>query len=563
MKSHDTPIFPADSIWITDIAAQVAPQFALSCGDYPSKDRWQVFEYETLSKIKGRMVYAAEIGRHGELSLPLPGNGWFRIYLGLASSVPGSLLMSLGILVRLRSDPAFYKFNTFGINWFWEMTDNLWKEAYLENETLYFCNGVNMQSSLAWVRLEPMTPEEIAAAERRLHKTNPHLSVTTNDAYWPSTLEDFYSSIIPFRESNVKKVYFCLTQGDTSQLLPTQVGTLQTCRDVDHMRQIDADIGHALDTIRAKHPDIIAKLAAFSHGLGLEFHASVRTGAFYMPGWDGNSKFFVEHPEFHCINRDGTRVTRLSFAAPEVREHMLAIIKEILEYDVDGINLIFIRALPTMLFEAPFVASFQSSYNVDPQELPDDDFRIITHRSEIMTSFIRQIRVLLNTAGALRSRRLELSITAPATGMINRFHGLDLRRWALEGLLDLIMADSSRQDRFHSEALDNIEYPYFAAVCAGTACSFYPKMIGIENPEKIIPYYQQALAFGAAGFFLWDGTQNCAAFPHGWEYIHLLGDVDTSEAEITLERRSPESRLHLLKTLGGYDYSLYPPHVSF
>jgi hypothetical protein len=557
------PFFPDDSLWITDIAAAVKEQAALSYGTAQSKDRWQVFAYETLSAITGRMVYAAEVGNHDELTLPLPGTGWFRIYLGLASSLPGFLLMSMGIQARLGSDPAFYKLNGYGSNWFWEMTDNLWKEAYLEDETLHFRNGAKMQSSLAWVRLEPMTAAEIAAAERRLKKTNPHTSITTNDAGWPNTLEDFYSTIIPFRESNVKKIFFDLAEGDTCQLLPTQVGTVPAGRDGDHMRQIDLEIGVALDQLRQEHPDAIAKLADFTHRLGLEFHASIRTGAMYLPGWHGNSNFFLDHPGYHCMNRDGSRVTRLSFAAPEVRAHLLALLSEMLTYDVDGLNLIFIRALPAMLFELPFVTSFQAAHGQDPRQLPEDDLRIPEHRATVMTAFIRQVRALLDTAGEHCGRRLELSITAPATKNVNLFHGLDLRRWAQDGLIDQILADSSLQDRFHSENLENIDYPYFKEVCAGTACAFYPKMIGIGEPEKILPYYQRALAAGASGFFLWDGTVNYASYPRGWEYLHLLGDADTSAAEAALRRRPPESRLHLLKTLAGYDYSQYPPHVSY
>jgi len=51
-------------------------------------------------------------------------------------------------------------------------------------------------------------------AEHRLAKQNAHGLVVTIDGYSVSTLDDFRGQMLPFRESNVSKLYFCLAHGD-------------------------------------------------------------------------------------------------------------------------------------------------------------------------------------------------------------------------------------------------------------------------------------------------------------------------------------------------------------
>lgn len=558
-------VFPENSVWITDIPVAIREKSKIHAGGKPPRNVWQPFAYETMGGIKGRLIYAPEISGAGEVSIPLPVNGWYRICLGLVSTTPGCLGISMGLRVRLDSDPAFYTVAGTGINFFWELTDNLWKSACLENSTLHIARSAS-QSSLAWIRLEPMDASEIAAAERRIAKRNKHGLASTCDAYSASTLEDFYGEILPFRESNVKKLYFCLAQGDVCDLLPTRIGTQTRHHDGDYMRPYDRNTAVALERVRREHPDVIAKLCDFSHRIGIEFHASCRTGAMHMSGFGRTSEFFRMHPELWCVNRDGTSATRLSFAAPEVRAHFLELFREMLEYEVDGLNLIFIRSLPSMLYEQPFQESFAAVHGINPMELTEDDPRVPAHRAEVMTGFLRQVRALLDEHEARRKKHLELSLTVPATRTVNEFHGMALKRWADEGLVDLIMVDSAVLNRFHDERPSNIEYEYFAEVCAGNNCRFYPKMFWeLEKPSgiKILDAYREILKKGAAGGMIWDGFYHYVSRLTWWEYVQMLGDDDETVLDAQIRRRPPESRLHLLKTLEGFDCDHYPPHNGF
>ena len=564
LRNAAQTVFPEGSVWITDIPGAIREKAELHAGDEAPRNCWQPLDYETMGGIKGRLIYAPEICGAGEVSIPLPVSGWYRVYLGLASSAPGSQGMTMRLRVRLDSDPAFYTVYGHGINWWWELTDNLWKSARLENAVLHLARTPE-QSSLAWIRLEPMDEDEIAAAEHRLAKQNAHGLVVTIDGYSVSTLDDFRGQMLPFRESNVSKLYFCLAHGDVCYSMPTRCGTLVRYQDADYGRACDRAIVAALDQTLRKHPDVVARLCDFSHQLGLEFHASCRIGAMHLPGsWHFSSDFFRAHPEHWCVNRDGTPATRLSFAAPEVRAHFLKLFGEMLEYEVDGLNLICIRALPAMLYEPAFQEDFAAVYGVNPLELPEDDGRIPAHRAQVMTWFLRQVRALLNECGARRKRRLELSLVVPATRAVNEFHGMALKGWADEGLVDVLMADSTLLDRFHDERASNIEHEYFAEVCAGNACRFYPKMPSLAPDGTAIgDAYRQAVGQGAAGWMMWDGVSHCAQPLGYWEYVQMLGDDDEEVLAAQVRRRAPEARLHLLKTVEGLDWDQWPPHNGF
>lgn len=565
LRSTAQTVFPENSVWITDIAGAIREKAELHAGDEAPRDSWQPLDYETMGGIKGRLIYAPEICGAGEVTLRLPVSGWYRVYLGLASSSPGSQGNTMGLRVRLDSDQAFHTVCGFGINWWWELTDNLWRATRLDNSTLHIAR-TEEQSSLAWIRLEPMSADEIAAAERRLAKLNAHGLVVTIDGYSASSLEDFYGQMLPFRESNAGKLYFCLAQGDVCSLMPTRCGTQTRYDGADYARPCDRAIIAALEQTRREHPDVVARLCDLAHRIGLEFHASCRPGALYLPGSHHfGSEFFRRHPELWCISRDGTPTTRLSFAAPEVRTHFLELFREMLEYEVDGLNLILIRALPAMLYEPAFQEDFAAAHGVNPLELPENDARIPAHRAEVMTGFLQQVRALLDERGIGRRKRLELSLVVPATRAVNEFHGMALGRWADEGLVDVIMADSTMLDRFHDERPSNIEHEYFAEVCAGNNCRFYPKMPDTLGPDGVAmsDAYREAIGKGAAGWMMWDGVMHHAQPLGYWEYAQMLGDDDATALASQIRRRSPEARLHLLRTVEGFDWDHWPPHNGF
>ncbi|MGE5602866.1 MAG: hypothetical protein ACM30E_07430 [Nitrososphaerales archaeon] len=127
------------------------------------------------------------------------------------------------------------------------------------------------------------------------------------------------------------------------------------------------------------------------------------------------SSFARAHPEYAWIARDGTvRFTNVSFGFPEVRRHKLAIVRELLDYGVDGLMLDFIRRAGRLRvlgermvhfpyywydegecqygYEGPIDEAFRSETGLDPYALPNRDERWIRRRAAYNTLMLREIR---------------------------------------------------------------------------------------------------------------------------------------------------------------------------
>jgi len=125
--------------------------------------------------------------------------------------------------------------------------------------------------------------------------------------------------------------------------------------------------------------------------------------------------FARAHPEYAWVARDGTaRFTNDSFGFPEVRSHKLAIVRELLDYGVDGLMLDFIRRAGRYRvlnekivnfpyywdddgacqygYEAPIVEAFRAATGLDPHALSNGDERWIRFRAGYNTLMLREIR---------------------------------------------------------------------------------------------------------------------------------------------------------------------------
>ncbi|MBQ4107352.1 MAG: hypothetical protein IJC73_07220 [Lentisphaeria bacterium] len=537
-----TPASPAPSILITDIAA--------ACGigepirtSTDTGSVWRKMDYETMNGIRGTMIFAPTCGHAEPLRMSLPVCGRCRIYLGIAAY--GS---KAGLFLRLGNETAWRSIRGDHTDYFPEILEYFYREADLDGCDLFIKRYPEI-SSLAWVRLEPVAspPRPAVPAFETL---------ITQDGYNTATFEDYLDKIEPLKEIRTGKFFFCFAQGDSCLHHPTRVGTHGCRGTTDFGRQIDRDIVEAVADLTAKHPDFIPELIREVHGRGMEFHASVRTGAFYLPGFPLRSGFFIDHPEYHCRLRNGTEVERVSLAIPEVRQHFLALFREIMSFDCDGLHLILNRALPFVLFEPAFCERFEQRYGISPLTLPDDDARIMQLRQEIVTDFMRDVRAMLDECGAARSRHLQLTLTVPATGERNLFFGLDLRLLATAGIVDNITADGALLTRYHDEHVSNIDFDYFQQAVQGTNCRWYPRAPG--RTEELTPFIRRAFASHASGVLVWDGCESAIPRAEYWEALtDLMHHPDSAAADY------PVRRLFPLRTLDGLDWDQYTPHNGF
>jgi uncharacterized lipoprotein YddW (UPF0748 family) len=201
--------------------------------------------------------------------------------------------------------------------------------------------------------------------------------------------------------------------------------------------------------------DSFAAAVEIGHELGLKIHAWVTINE-DDHGWGAPSAFSRLWPEFRWVRRDGRPFhSQLSFAFPKVMEYKLGIIKELLQYDLDGLFIDWLRTgdvrdnpqtdangVADYGYEAPVVESFKRKYRIDPHELPNDDMRWVRWRAESRTEFMRRARKLC------RSHRKHLPISVLVAnpwcyrGLGDKISGdlkgllVDTKTWAREGLID-------------------------------------------------------------------------------------------------------------------------------
>ena len=218
------------------------------------------------------------------------------------------------------------------------------------------------------------------------------------------------------------------------------------------------------------HFDSLAAAVTYGHKIGLEIHAWVSINE-DDHGWGLQSEFSQKHPKFRWRRRDG-RVYRsqLSFAFPAVRRYKLALLKELLRYDLDGFFFDWIRTgdvrdnpqtdtegVADNGYEAPLVKSFKKKFGIDPHDIKNSDERWVRARAEPQTEFMRAACQLI------RAKRRKLPIAAMVghpwhyRGEQNKIDGnlrgllLDVTTWAREGLVDSVVAAGYYRDGGNAE----------------------------------------------------------------------------------------------------------------
>ena len=178
----------------------------------------------------------------------------------------------------------------------------------------------------------------------------------------------------------------------------------------------------------------------------MKVHVGVRPAgwSFYEPYCDyWESPFYRGHPEWRCVDRDGTPVARMSWAVPEVRRHMIELLREQVRFGADGANIVFNRGYPVVLYEPAAAKLFQEKYGADPRTVPESDPRITRWWSDVVTTFLPELRAMLDEEQKARAdgKRLQLSVIVLGTAQDDLRFGVDLRRLAEEKLIDEISAE--------------------------------------------------------------------------------------------------------------------------
>jgi len=253
------------------------------------------------------------------------------------------------------------------------------------------------------------------------------------------------------RGTQVGIYQWCVTSG-TKVNYPSKIAELcgegVSAETLATVRAGDRTLAALLQKLRADGVDTLQCVAEGCHAADVQCYASVRMNPVYglkAAGWTGdsmarffNSKFWWEHPEWRVHYQDGREHPALSYAFPEVRARVLGIVREVLERDVDGVDLDFLRHPPCFGYEAALVKGYQERFHLDPKTLPDDkNERWLHYRAEFVTMLLRDIRQAVDEAAKKKGRPLGLS--ARIDHAKHLLWGCDVDVWLKEKLLDILV----------------------------------------------------------------------------------------------------------------------------
>ena len=141
------------------------------------------------------------------------------------------------------------------------------------------------------------------------------------------------------------------------------------------------------------------------HELGMEVYGWMEQAEAHGHGWE--SKFSHENPELLTLNREKEVVRgNLSWAYPDAIEFKLAVLREVLEYDLDGVALDFQKGgdhrTPRVdengywygTYDPPAAEAFQEKTGRDPFAIPNSDPEWVQFRADYLSEFIRKARAL-------------------------------------------------------------------------------------------------------------------------------------------------------------------------
>lgn len=244
---------------------------------------------------------------------------------------------------------------------------------------------------------------------------------------------------------------------------------------LNQVREGDRKAATILSQLAGDGVDTLQSIAQGCHEAGILCYADIRANACYplkAPGWTGdslarmyNDKFWWDHQEFLIADKSGKQspnMPNLSYAFPEVRELKLAIVREVVQRDVDGINIDFLRHPPFFGYEAPLINGFKKKYGIDPRSLPNDDKRWYAYRCDVMTDFMRKVRLIVDKAGSEKKRKL--GISARIDNRHYQSWGLDIETWIKEGVLDILIVGQ------HGAGGYSFDLRPFVKMASGTGC---------------------------------------------------------------------------------------------
>ena len=549
---------------------------------------WYLVDYTTQGGMKGITMYAPPEDEAPPVSLPIEQQGWYSIYIGVnyhrSQEQTGDSPTGF-VRVKLETDGSYTEIGSevllltakdiypskMGILRDFVMLHKVWNSIYevywksvnLDGQKIIIAppKPQSQVANLAWVRLVPLSEDEVdlLRIDTPTDKTRnlaacyclSDLTGNTagNDPYHPTEEGYIKDKIEPFRDSDFRIMLWEGNRGDAC-VYPTKIA---------RMSEDDRWNPEWIDPLRVG--------IDYGHECGMEVFYSQRMAGVGPPIKRTPlqvNRFAQAHQQFAIRDAEGFPATNLSVAFPEVRQRWISLLREGVEYGVDGVHLNLNRSTPFVLYEEPSLTSFMEKTGQDPRELPFDDKRWCQHRADFVTQFFREIRQMLKEEGDKKGRTLSFAVTYyfHPTAL---YWAMDPPKWVKEGLVDYLMP---QLDFIRTNALmpDPLALPFpkvlsmvknLAKITEDTDVKIYPDVFRRETPGEV--YAKEAADLyraGADGFSFWSSEMR-AYRASEMAVLRRLGHRDQ------LKRYADEApgywRLVPLKNLAGisgyYSYS--------
>ena len=540
---------------ISDLS-HCTPEVALS--DDAKRGCWRRIPYET-DDFAGVMIGAAPTTAAPEVTLPLDAEGWHALHVGFWNphhDYQGNFRVKL----KLTGDPCFQPIADPEPPLIWpgtcELKEVLFRQADLTGKALIIAQQIKgtrpEKAYIAYVRLVPLSPEEVSAlvADRADRSTRMLYALNDGNGMFyegASTESELIEQVEPYRHSDVGAVLFAVASGDLVNY-PSRFGLPWMADAGDDTSTPDRCV--LRDCTKGLLDQGIVPVQILSEhcqAMDIAFHAMFRMGIVgeIPPGdlWNPRHGFVRKHPEWRMCDRDGTPFEKASYAYPEVRDFMIGMIEEVSStYDVNGVNLGFIRGPHFVGYETPVVEAFQRAHGIDPRELDENDERAQRHRAAYVTELVRETRRRLDAVGAARGHRIELSaMVYRGNTPINLFYGLDVETWFREKLLDTIFMSLPVEEKILAAARD--------AGCRVVTHLMPSSRDARADEEETLAMALQGFDTGVDGFWYWDMNARQIK-PEYWEVLRRIGHQDEVHRMASARPRMPRTRL---RTVGGFD----------
>lgn len=437
-------------VLVTDLQKVLGSEYVSS---HRQKDKWQAIPYSA-DEIQGVILHANRAMTVPDLVFDPQLTGYYDIYVGMYITAQFTQNKLHEALLKLSSDANFAAVSPNAWIGNHKIDEFRWRSVDMTGETITIRHpqntpGYAFDTSIAFFRFVPLTSEQFAARKAEFADQKNKKVFATNDIhcfmykYNPQTREEWQMVVDEYLNSDVESLSMeYWRKFDTTF---DEYGA-----DYPFQREQDRNVFIGLKKFILPEDNVYPSIIKRGHEIGLKMYMSLRMGAwgieFPMDNYFSSS-FFNQHPELRCLDRDGTEINRLSYAYPEVREHILDCLNTMLSYGSDGVSLLYTRGVPYVLFEEPIQALFAKEYpGVDCRMLPNTDPRLIRVRSQVMTDFMRSVRELADSYG--KDKKVNVHVHTSLKD--NLYYALDVEQWIKEGLVDNIIVNND----YHWENLD-------------------------------------------------------------------------------------------------------------